>query len=174
MVESPLPLRIAQMVGLTATSAIAGASFAVSAYVVPRILESPSPLLLRQWKHLFESGKATIPPLSLITSIAIGYLAYEAKGNPNALPHQWKLYLISGILNLGIVPYTLVVMLPTNNKLLAKAEETSSLKADDKLVEVGLGGESAHQLVDRWATLNLGRTILLVAAASLAAWTTLE
>lgn len=115
-----------------------------------------------------------MPPLSLITSLAIGYLAYEAKGNPNALPHKWKLYLVSGILNVGIVPYTIAVMLPTNNKLMAKAEETSSLKAEDKLVEVGLGGESAHQLVDRWATLNLGRAIMLAAAAALATWTALE
>src|SRR5438045_4213503 len=116
MANSPLPVRVAQMVGITATSAMAGASFAMSALVVPRILESPSPLLLRQWKHLFEIGRATMPPLSLLTTLAVSYLAYESKNNSAALPHKWKLYLISSILNIGIIPYTLTIMLPTNNK----------------------------------------------------------
>ena len=174
MAESAFPLRVAHMVGLTGTSTIAGVSFAMSALVVPRILESPSPLLLRQWKHLFEIGRNTIPPLSIVTSIAVWYLAYEAKSNPNALPHKWKMYLISGILNLSIIPYTAAFMLPLNHKLQTKAEETSSLKAEDKIVEVGLGGESAHQLVDKWASLNMGRALLLAAAAALATWTALE
>ena len=65
-------------------------------------------------------------------------------------------------------------MMSTNNKLLNKAEETSALKAEDKIVEVGLGGESAHQLVDKWATLNLGRAIMLATAAVLSAWVTLQ
>lgn len=71
------------------------------------------------------------------------------------------------------MPYTLTVMGSTNKKLLDKAEETSSLKAEEKIVEVGLGGESAHQLVDKWATLNLGRVIMLATAAALSTWTTL-
>ena len=62
----------------------------------------------------------------------------------------------------------------TNNKLLNKAEETSALKAEDKIVEVGLGGETAHQLVDNWATLNLGRSVMLAMAAMLSTWATLQ
>lgn len=84
------------------------------------------------------------------------------------------MYVVSGLLTIGIVPWTMVVMAPTNKKLLDKAEETSSLAIDDKIVEVGLGGESAHQLVDKWATLNLGRSIMLAVAAVLATWTTLN
>jgi hypothetical protein len=169
-----IPIRLAQTIGLTTTAAAAGLSFSASAWVVPRILESPSPLLLRQWKHAFEAGKATMPPLSAVCTLCFGYLAYKARNLPDALSYKWKMYVVSGLLTIGIVPWTIVVMAPTNKKLLDKAEETSSLAIDDKIVEVGLGGESAHQLVDKWATLNLGRSIMLAVAAVLATWTTLN
>jgi hypothetical protein len=142
--------------------------------LVPRLLESPSPLLLKQWKHAWEAGFKTFPPLAGISALSFGYLAWEAKHSPNAMPHQWKVYAASTLLCFGIIPYTLAVMGSTNKKLLDKAEETKVLKAEDRIVEVGLGGESAHQLVDKWATLNLGRAIMLATAAVLTTWTILE
>jgi hypothetical protein len=64
-------------------------------------------------------------------------------------------------------------MAPTNRKLIAKAEETSSLAITDEVVEVGLGGETAHKLVDDWATLNMGRSIMLGLAAVIGTWNAL-
>jgi len=169
-----MPIRIAQTVGITTVSALAGMTFSFSAFVVPRILESPSPLLLRQWNHTFRAGMSTIAPLASLSALLFWCLAYKAKNAPNVMPHRWKSYLVTGALAIGILPYTAGLMLPTNKKLLDKAKETSSLAVDDKLVEVGMGGETAHQLVDKWATLNLGRAILLGIAAVLGTWTALE
>jgi len=169
-----MPIRLAQAIGITTSSALAGCTLTISAMLVPRLLESPSPLLLKQWKHTFEAGKASVPPLAGICTLAFGYLAYEAKGAPNVLPHVWRIYAASALLCIGIVPYTLIALKSTNNKLLNKAEETHALKAEDKIVEVGLGGETAHQLLDKWATLNLGRTIMFATAAGLSAWVTLQ
>jgi hypothetical protein len=174
MDNAPMSIRLAQAIGLTMSSALAGSTLAISAMLVPRLLESPSPLLLKQWKHTFEAGKASIPPLASICTLSFGYLAYEAKRTPNTLPHVWKIYAASALLCIGIVPYTLTALASTNNKLLNKAEETRVLRAEDKIVEVGLGGESAHQLVDKWATLNLGRAIMLATAAVLGTWATLQ
>jgi hypothetical protein len=83
---------------------------------------------------------------------------------------RWHLYLASGLLAVGIVPYTQLVIAPTNRKLLAKAEETSTLAVEDTVVEIGLGGETAHKLVDDWATLNVGSSILLGLAAVIGTW----
>lgn len=174
MADLPVSIRLAQAIGLTTSSALAGSSLTISAMLVPRLLESPSPLLLKQWKHAFEAGRASIPPLASICSLCFGYLAYEAKHAPNMLPHVWKIYTASALLCIGIAPFTLTAMASTNNKLLNKAEETSALKAEDKIVEVGLGGETAHQLLDKWATLNLGRAIMLATAAVLSTWATLR
>lgn len=84
------------------------------------------------------------------------------------------MYAASALLCIGIVPYTLTVMKSTNEKLLDKAAEASSLEVDDKIVELGLGGETAHQLLDKWATLNLGQAVMFSTAAVLSTWTALE
>jgi hypothetical protein len=65
-------------------------------------------------------------------------------------------------------------MAPTNKKLQRKEEETRSLQAGDEVVQVGLGEENAHVLIDRWATLNLGRVVMLVAASLVGIWTSVS
>lgn len=101
------------------------------------------------------------------------YLSYYTHQSP-LLSHKWKPYALAGASALGIVPWTLGVMYPTINKLLKKAEETAALANTDEVVEVGLGGETAHALVDKWGVLNLGRAALLTFAAALGTWTALD
>lgn len=74
----------------------------------------------------------------------------------------------------AIVPYTFVFMRGVNGKLIKKAEETATLGVKDKIVEVGLGGETAHALVDWWGMLNLGRGVMLGVAGVLGVWTVLN
>jgi hypothetical protein len=81
-------VRIAQAIGLTTLSAVAGANFALSAFLVPRILESPTPLLLRQWKHSFEAGKKGLLPLISIGATSFFYLSYQAHIAPNVIPRK--------------------------------------------------------------------------------------
>ena len=57
-------------------------------------------------------------------------------------------------------------MVPTNNKLIAKKEELASTSLEDKAVEANVAQEeTVHALVDRWATLNLARAVLVGAGA---------
>jgi hypothetical protein len=63
-------------------------------------------------------------------------------------------------------------MTPTNKKLERKEEEMRSLKDGDEFVE--LGEENAHVLIDRWAMLNLGRVVMLVAASVVGIWTSIS
>lgn len=72
-----------------------------------------------------------------------------------------------------IAPYTILLMTATNNKLLAKEQETRGLKKGDDIVEVGLGGESAHALVKYWGQLNFWRGMMLTASGVLGIWTAL-
>ena len=83
-------------------------------------------------------------------------------------------YLSSAILNIGIIPYTMIFMKETNKKILSKAEEMKALTYKDDLVEAGLGNETAHALVDHWATLNLGRAAMVAVSVALATWTALD
>jgi hypothetical protein len=173
--EREISMRYLQTLGLTTIGIISGASGALSVYVVPCILDSPTPLMLRQWKHAYTIGKNTVPTISAIPALGFAYLAFDAYNNTRMiLPHQWKGYLTATVLALSLGPYTYAFMLPTNHKLFEKVEETKELAKTERVTEVGMPkNETAHALVDKWALLNLGRTALLVASTVCATWSAL-
>ncbi|OBT65091.1 hypothetical protein VE03_05229 [Pseudogymnoascus sp. 23342-1-I1] len=159
---TPNSARVLQTIGLTTTAILAGASASFSIYTVPRLLESPTPLLLKQFKHMFAAGHDTIPAGTIVAATSLLYLAYDSRaaGSP-----AWRGYATAAVLALGIVPYTLAVMMGTNKVLLDRAEE------EEEKVEAQAA--SVKQLLDQWATMNLGRSVLLASAAVTAAWTAL-
>ena len=58
---------------------------------------------------------------------------------------------------------------PTERKLTLKVQELANVNLLDTNTQAG-ATESVHQLVDRWAMLNLGKTVLIGIAANLAVW----
>jgi len=85
------------------------------------------------------------------------------------------MYALSAIFVLGMVPWTQLVMWPTNVALFRKYDEMKNLGLEEKATEVGLAkGESTKELVDRWGTLNLVRGLLPLMGAVLGTWTTLS
>jgi hypothetical protein len=40
-------------------------------------MDAPAPLLAKQWKKIFDSGKVVAPPMAAVSSIIFGYLAYR-------------------------------------------------------------------------------------------------
>lgn len=159
---TPNSARVLQTIGLTTTAILAGMSASFSLYTVPRLLESPTPLLLKQFKHMFAAGHDTVPAGTIIAATSFLYLAYDSRaaGSP-----AWRGYVTAAVLAVGIVPYTLAVMMGTNKVLLDSAEEE-----DEK---VSVKAASVKQLLDQWATMNLGRSLLLASAAVTATWTAL-
>ena len=64
------------------------------------------------------------------------------------------------------IPYSYFALEPINKKL-----EVLATPSIDPMAEHGpRKDETAHFLVDRWATVNLGRTVLMGLASALAAW----
>ena len=159
---TPHSARVLQTIGLTTTAILAGTSASFSLYTVPRLLESPTPLLLKQFKHMFAAGHDTVPAATVVAATSLLYLAYDSRaaGSP-----AWRGYVTAAALALGIVPYTLVVMMGTNKVLLDRAEE------EEEKVEAKAA--SVKQLLDQWVTMNLGRSVLLATAAVTATWTAL-
>jgi hypothetical protein len=84
------------------------------------------------------------------------------------------LYTTATILIPSLIPYTLLFMLPYNNKLLAKADSLANASLDDTAAEAGAAKEdTVHSLIDTWATLNLIRALFPGVAAVTAAWAAL-
>jgi hypothetical protein len=175
--DTPLPIRLAQTLGITTSLIFGGVIASLSIFVLPRILESPTPLLVKQWSRMYEAGKAAGRPAGVIAALSFFYLSYHHHTSSTSAfvnnTNAWG-YLTAGLLSIGIVPYTILVIMPTNNKLMKKADETKSLEEEDQVVEVGLREETAHQLADYWGVLNLGRGAMLTASGVLALWLALN
>jgi hypothetical protein len=63
----------------------------------------------------------------------------------------------------------------TNKKLFAKEQSLATTSLEDKAAEAGVAKEeTVHALIDKWAMLNLVRSMLVGAGAVLAAWAAVQ
>ncbi|KAK4207034.1 putative N-acetyltransferase [Rhypophila decipiens] len=162
-------IRLLQGITPLLSSFTTGLSLSLSVILVPRLLESPSPLILRQWLSAFHQGKKLIPGLSILSSLGYFLLSwwhFHPSGGSSTNGRLSKIYLLAGVATLSIVPYTRIIMWPTNLKLMAKEEEFSSWGVDHVLVTEE-EEKGAKYLVDHWGLLNLGRAGLVGLAAVL-------
>lgn len=109
------------------------------------------------WQHLFLTGTKTGPRVALVTFLSLAYSAYDRYHQGVA----WKPYVVAGALSLAIVPYTIVVMSPTNNALMAGAKGITTV-----------GWAEATELLARWRTLNFARSFFSLAGATVGLWYT--
>lgn len=85
--------------------------------------------------------------------------------------HSSLLHLSSLTLLLATIPYSLLLLEPLNQRLEDKA---ATLTMSEK-EEVGVQREeTTHWLVDRWATVNLGRAVMSAVASGMAIWAGVE
>ena len=130
---------------------------ALSLITVPVFLETITDpaTLVRQWSRLYTRGKNTAPPVALPTYALYGYAAFtrRAAGRP------WEMLAAAGATTLLIVPFTIGIMLPTNNEL-ARQEK----RADDgEKLEV----EGVRRLVVKWNWLHFVRSLFPLVGAVL-------
>ena len=94
---------------------------------------------------------------------------------PSGSTSAFKLYTTAAVLLPAAIPYTILLMKPINSKLLSKANSLAAATITDAAVETGVAKEeTTHALVDKWATLHLGRALLAATAAVSAAWATIS
>lgn len=175
--DAPLTIRIAQTIGLTSSAWLAGQIASFSLFTVPRLLESPTPLMLRQWSAMFWAGKSVGMPGGIVTALTYFYLAYatHTSSASSFLSDTTSIrYAVAGILSVGIVPFTLVFLNSTNVAIFKREEEVSKAEREGKSVQARAGEESAQDLLRRWGTLNLGRAVVMLGSAVLGAWTTIN
>ena len=119
---------------------------------------------------MFDQGKAAAQPIAILSSAAFGYLAYKLAKTLNQT--KGELYGLAAISTLSIVPYTLVLMRGVNGKLINKSEGSKSMSVDELLSDLNANEESAKQLIDWWATLNVGRGLLPLVGTIVGTWAT--
>ncbi|KAF2200729.1 hypothetical protein GQ43DRAFT_441288 [Delitschia confertaspora ATCC 74209] len=165
--KPPNAIRIAQAVGITASAMLAGTNMALSVFAIPAIMQGPAPLAARQWRQIYDLGKKVGPGLAAIGTATLAYVAYQE--DPTSFP--FKLNVAACLMLPSIVPYTLVVMAPTNKGLYSKASSLASTDLSDKSAETSIEREeTVHALLDKWATLNLGRALVTLVGTAAAMW----
>ncbi len=107
--ERPLPIRIAQTLGITVSALLAGNTLSLSFFLIPRLLESPTPLMLRQWKTMYITGRALVPPTTTLATLSYFYLSYNShtsSTSPFTSNTASISYLVAGLLSIGVMPFT--------------------------------------------------------------------
>lgn len=163
----PTTIRVTQAGALLLSTLASGTSLTLSTFLVPRLLESPTPVMLTQWTRTYALGTAVMPLTCLMAGGAYLYLGISKVAEVGLF--RSRAYLAAGALTLGIIPFTILAMAGTNNALKsleAEAGMNNAREVEKKgEVEAERLERSAKGLVDWWGVLNLGRAGLLIAGA---------
>lgn len=127
---------IGQLALITA-AVFTGAAIYVNVAEQPSRLQLDDRALLTEWKPAYKRGTAMQAPLAII-GFALGALAAWRTGN------WW--WLVGGVVLLANWPYTFLVIMPTNNKLMA--------------IDPASATSDVHQFVKTWGLLHAGRSTL--------------
>ncbi|MFN0190896.1 MAG: DUF1772 domain-containing protein [Aestuariivirga sp.] len=141
---------IKQLIPPLATT-LAAAFFGIALYII--LAEQPARLalddgaLLAQWKVSFNVGFLMQGATAIVAGVA-GLAAWWIDRN-------WR-WLVGGLLMLANWPWTLIVIAPINNALLATAPEAA--------------GPDSRALIEQWANVHAGRALFSFLAVVLFLW----
>ena len=137
--------------------ALAVAAFFTGAALYINVVEQPARLrlghnaLLTEWKPSYKRGFAMQAPLAII-GFLLGILAWWQTG-------RW-LWVVGGLLLIANWPYTLLVIMPVNRRLMATELSSASLET--------------RNLIRDWARLHAARTGLGAAATVVFLWASIS
>jgi hypothetical protein len=138
---------LAGLLALTTASAFAGAAFYVNFAEQPARLTLEDKSVLAQWKPSYARGFAMQASLAVISGILGLIAAWQTS--------DWR-WIVGAILILANWPYTLLGIMPTNNKLKAMA--------------IDAAGPASRAMIVRWGLLHAVRTILGIGAVLAYLW----
>jgi uncharacterized membrane protein len=126
-----------EVVATLASGIFFGAALYINLVEQPARTSCGVALAVTEWRPSYKRGTLMQAPLALIGSLA-ALIAWRLQGS--------AAWLIGGSLFLLVVPFTLIVILPTNKRLESQ--------------ELDIRSEEAGRLLRRWGWLHAMRTIL--------------
>src|SRR6266542_6353195 len=138
---------LAGQLALTVAALFTGAALYVHVVEQPARLRLSHNALLTEWKPSYKRGFAMQAPLAII-GFLLGLLAWLQTAH-------W-LWMFGALFLIANWPYTLLVIMPTNRKLMA--------------TELSSAGRETRNLIEHWARLHAVRTALGFAATVIFLW----
>jgi hypothetical protein len=114
--------------------------------------------LYKQWARTYHYGHLGLPALSVSTFLFYGYTAWRKRKAGNK---HWRSQLLAGVVTVLMVPFTWIVMVPTNDKLFALEAQARA-----GALQVGTLRE-AQELVTKWSVLHIARSLFPLAGTIL-------
>ncbi len=142
---------IVGQLALIAAAVFSGAALYIIVAEQPARLNLDDKNLLRQWKPAYKRGFAMQAPLALLGGV-FGALAWWQSG-------QW-LWLLGAALIVANWPYTLLRIMPVNERLMA--------------IELAAAGPESRKLIESWAKLHALRAGLCCVATLIFLWASLS
>ena len=139
-----------ELAAVMIAAAFTSAAFYINFVEHPARMKLPIGAALTQWKPAYQAGfvmQATLAVLGGGAALGAAWLNGDTR------------WAIGGVLLIANWPYTLIVILPLNNKLMAIAPESAN--------------EEARAMLERWNALHAGRTALGALAAIVLSWAAL-
>ena len=140
----------AGLLALIIAALFAGAAFYVGFAEHPARMQLDDRHALIQWKPSYKQGAAMQAPLAAI-GFVVGLIAWWQSSD-------WR-WAFGAVLLVANWPYTLLVIFPTNNQLLA--------------TDPAQAGPETRALLKRWGKLHAVRTALGIAATAVFFWAAL-
>jgi hypothetical protein len=142
---------LAGQLALIAAAIFTGAAIYVIACEQPARLRLDDRALLTEWQPSYKHGFAMQAPLALIGTV-LGAIAWWQTSE--------LLWLLGALAILAPWPWTLLVIKPTNDALLA--------------IDPGQAGPRTHALIEKWGWLHAGRVVFGILAIVLFLWASLR
>jgi hypothetical protein len=133
---------ITGQLALTTAALFAGAALYINVAEQPARLGLNDAALLQEWKPAYKRGTAMQAPLAVL-GFLLGMAAWWQTSDVG-----WAL---GAVLMVANWPFTMVAILPTNNRLLQ--------------IDPAEAGPQSRAMIERWGSLHAVRTALGLAAA---------
>ena len=136
-----------EILATLASGLFAGAATYINMVEHPARMRLDTAMAAAQWAPSYARATLMQAPLAVI-----GLLSATAAWWMDA----GTVWLVAGLLLGSVVPFTLIVIMPTNNRLLDPSRDRNS--------------SETRALLDHWAKLHAVRSVLGLAAFVLCAW----
>lgn len=145
-------------------SLLSGAMLSLSLIAVPVLLDTTTqaPQLLHQWVRMYHYGHQVLPTMAVGASLLYAHTAIGARKEHQSKNHksQWRVLALAAVVTVSMVPFTWLVMVPTNNELfrlqLASNTDVNTITF-----------EATKDLVVSWSRMHLTRSLMPLVGAVL-------